>query len=186
MSISASYSFIAGDRGAWEVTSMSRVIGEALEAAPFFEIRNEYLIRPPVDFRWLLRGVTSSQRYVESPGQANLMSAQPQLGRPGATCAAFIPIRKKDEWWALTEEERHALFGENSNQSASGLRGLPSVARKLHHCRDLSEPFDFLTWFEYEPRDSAAFEDMIAEMRATEEWKYVEREVDVRLVLRSA
>jgi hypothetical protein len=25
------------------------------------------------------------------------------------------------------------------------------VARRLHHCRDLgeSEPFDFLTWFEY-------------------------------------
>ena len=50
--------------------------------------------------------------------------------------------------------------------------------------RDLSEhePFDFLTWFEYEPAKEAAFNKLAAELPAIEEWKYVEREVDIRLV----
>jgi hypothetical protein len=86
----------------------------------------------------------------------------------------------------MSQEDRCGIFGEGAHHLSAGLRGLPNVARKLHHCRDLGEPFDFLTWFEYEPRDSSAFEDLVAEMRATEEWKYVEREVDVRLSLRSA
>jgi hypothetical protein len=37
--------------------------------------------------------------------------------------------------------------------------------------------------FEYAPQDEALFEDMVAKLRATEEWRYVEREVDVRLEL---
>jgi ferritin len=62
------------------------------------------------------------------------------------------------------------------------------LARRLHHCRDLSEnePFDFLTWFEYEPAQEAAFNKLLAELRAVEEWKYVEREVEVRLVRENA
>lgn len=66
----------------------------------------------------------------------------------------------------------------------TGLKYLPAVARRLHHCRDLGEgePFDFLTWFEYAPSDAAAFEALVAELRATEEWAYVEREVDIRVV----
>jgi hypothetical protein len=52
----------------------------------------------------------------------------------------------------------------------------------LHHARDLGEPFDFLTWFEYAPEHANAFEELVAELRASEEWRYVEREVDIRLV----
>src|ERR1700692_3999585 len=44
------------------------------------------------------------------------------------------------------------------------------------------EPFDFVTLFDYAEADAAAFEDMVARLRATEEWKYVEGEVDLRLV----
>ena len=62
------------------------------------------------------------------------------------------------------------------------LRYLPAVARRLHHGYDLGEPFDFLTWFEYAPTHADAFEDLVAALRAAEEWKYIEREVDVRLV----
>ena len=62
------------------------------------------------------------------------------------------------------------------------------MARRLHHCRDLSEnePFDFLTWFEYAPAQEAAFDNLLTRLRAIEEWKYVEREVDVRLVREEA
>ena len=55
------------------------------------------------------------------------------------------------------------------------------MARRLHHCRELGEPFDFLTWFEYAPADAAAFDDLVRRLRASEEWHYVEREVDIRL-----
>lgn len=64
------------------------------------------------------------------------------------------------------------------------MKYLPAVARRLHHCRDLGseEPFDFLTWFEYAPADSAAFDELVAALRETEEWTYVEREIDLRLI----
>jgi hypothetical protein len=61
------------------------------------------------------------------------------------------------------------------------LKYLPAVARQLYHCRDLGEPFDFLTWFEYAPERAAMFEDLVGVLRGTEEWTYVEREMDVRL-----
>jgi len=61
---------------------------------------------------------------------------------------------------------------------------LPSIARRLHHCRDLetSEPFDFVTLFDYAPADAAAFDDLLGALRATEEWKFVDREIDIRFV----
>jgi chlorite dismutase len=129
---------------------------------------------------WVLRGVTSHARYTTRAEQAALAAVQPPLGRPEATRAALIPIRKSAAWWALAQDERREILEERSGHIALGLR-LPAVARRLHHGRDLGEPFDFLTWFEYAPADAAAFEELVAALRATEEWRYVEREVDVRL-----
>lgn len=65
---------------------------------------------------------------------------------------------------------------------------LPAVARRLHHCRDLGtdEPFDFITYFEYDEADVEVFETLVARLRATEEWGYVDREVDIRLVRAAA
>ena len=45
----------------------------------------------------------------------------------------------------------------------------------------MQQPFDFLTWFEYAPDQTAAFEYLVSRLRATEEWAYVEREIDIRL-----
>jgi hypothetical protein len=59
---------------------------------------------------------------------------------------------------------------------------LPAVARRLHHARDLGEPFDFLTWFEFAPSHAPAFDALLAELRASEEWRFVEREVEIRLI----
>ena len=59
---------------------------------------------------------------------------------------------------------------------------LPAIARRLHHCRDLdNQPFDFLTWFEFAPGHKADFDKLLARLRATREWTYVEREVDIRI-----
>ena len=58
------------------------------------------------------------------------------------------------------------------------MKSLPGIARRLHYCRDLgtAEPFDFVTLFDYSPAKASAFEDMLAELRASEEWKYIDRE----------
>ena len=105
----------------------------------------------------------------------------PPLNRPEARCAALIPIRKSDAWWELPQDERRAILEQRSGHITRGLKYLPSVARRLYHARELGEPFDFLTWFEYAPEHAALFEELVAELRATEEWRYVEREVDLRL-----
>ena len=111
-----------------------------------------------------------------------LGATQASLGRREATCAALIPIRKSQAWWNLAQDERRVIFEETSHHTAIGTAYLPAVARRLYHCRDLGEPFDFLTWFEFAPEHAAAFDALVAALRATPEWGYVEREVDIRLV----
>ncbi|WP_200946873.1 MULTISPECIES: hypothetical protein [unclassified Roseateles] len=63
------------------------------------------------------------------------------------------------------------------------MRYLPAIARRLHHGRDLgeAEPFDFLTWFEFAPGHASAFDDLLAALRASPEWAYVDRELEIRL-----
>jgi hypothetical protein len=76
------------------------------------------------------------------------------------------------------------MFEERSHHIAIGLTYLPAIARRLCHCRDLSrqEPVDFLAWFEYWPSDANAVDDLVARLRASEAWRYVEQEVDLRLM----
>jgi chlorite dismutase len=176
------HSFIAGASGLWRMEEVRAITGAVLEAAPRLDIINSASATAPADARWMLRGVTSHQRYTTRDEATALSAIQEGLGRPRATCAALIPITKSPAWWALSQDERRAIFEDRSAHTATGLRYLPAIARRLHHCRDLGEPFDFLTWFEFAPADTAAFDDLLGALRATEEWRYVDREVDIRLV----
>jgi hypothetical protein len=81
----------------------------------------------------------------------------------------------------LSQDERRAIFEEQSRHIGIGLTYLPAVARRLHHSRELGEPFDLLTWFEYAPEQSRDFEELVRKLRNTAEWDYVDREVDIRL-----
>jgi chlorite dismutase len=155
------------------------VCGESLTLAPRLDIAEG--TSAARDGAWNLRGVVSHPRYATAVELRQLAAVQPALNRPEATCAALIPIRKSDAWWAMGQDERRAIFEESSRHISRSMRHLPAVARRLHHSRDLGEPFDFLTWFEYAPEHAAAFEDLVGELRATEEWAHVVREVDVRL-----
>ncbi len=130
---------------------------------------------------WFLRGITSYERYARRAEHEILASHQPNLGQSEATCAALIPIRKSHEWWQLSQDERRDIFEEQSHHIATGLNYLPTIARRLLHSRDFEEPFDFLTWFEYAPANARAFEELVTKLRATREWVYVDREVDIRL-----
>ena len=173
--------FAGGSTGQWRVDRLQAVRGEALAAVDYVAVLEGRQAGVPDGSAWALRGVTSHERYVTRAEHDALAARQPPLGRPEATRAALIPLRKTAAWWALSQDERRAVFEERSHHIAIGLEYLPSIARRLHHCRDLGEPFDFLTWFEYAPSSAAAFEQLVARLRATEEWSFVEREIDLRL-----
>jgi len=176
------FTFIGGGTGPWRIVRLEAVVGESLERVPRLDVVKGITDSLPSGARWLLRGVTSSERYTTRQEQDLLLARQPALGRSEATCAALIPVKKSASWWGLAQDERRAVFEEQSEHIKTGLKYLPAIARRLHHCHDLGEPFDFLTWFEYAPADSAAFEELVATLRRSEEWRYVEREVDIRLV----
>lgn len=177
------FTFVGGNAGPWEVVSLRAVAGDGLEAVDRMRVVSGEVPAEQGVSGWSLRGVTSHDRYVTRAEKAKLAAAQPEIGRPEATAAAFIPIRKSAAWWALTQDERRAIFEETSAHIRIGLDYLPAVARRLHHCRDLAEnaPFDFLTWFEFTPGDAVPFDELLHRLRETPEWRYVEREVDVRL-----
>ena len=167
--------------GLWEVERLETVVGEPIALVPRLAVVEGDSSVPPDDAVWQLRGVTSNQRYTERREQVLLVAKQSGLGRPEATRAALIPIKKASTWWELAQDERRAIFEDRSRHIGRGMHVLPAVARRLYHGRDLGEPFDFLTWFEYAPADAPAFEELVAALRTTEEWAYVEREIDIRL-----
>ena len=175
-------SFVASNQGVWWIERIDAVVGENLPRADRLEVVESPSINTSVQPAWVLRGVTSNVRYTNRAEVDVLNQKQEPLGRPQATRAALIPIRKNAAWWKLPQDERRRIFEEDSHHIAIGLEYLPAVARRLHHGRDLNEPFDFLTWFEYPPEYSAAFEELVLRLRDTKEWKYVDREIDIRLV----
>lgn len=178
------FTFLAGQSGNWTITKSKTLIGDPWPTAAKLQIIEASVATLPQDATWALRGVTSNERYVTRDEKGLLVARQASLGRPEATHAALIPIRKNAKWWSLTQDERRAIFEEQSHHNQIGLKYLPAIARRLHHCRDLAEnaPFDFITLFDYARADASAFEDLVSALRLTEEWKYVEREVDIRLV----
>ncbi len=182
----ALYNYLGGTNGAWRVTNVTTCAGQPLKSVTHVDIVNGPLERPPSGTAWVLRGVVSNTRYVSREERDELQSRQPALNRAEATCAALIPIRKSAVWWNLAQDERREILETRSRHIATGLRFLPAIARRLQHGRDLGEEFDFVTWFEYAPRDSAVFDELVSLLRSSEEWRYVEREIDIRLVRSSA
>lgn len=174
------WTFSGGDFGTFRIVAQLAVVGDPLPTAARLDVRRGAWNEPHA-FR--LAGVTSNERYVTQNEKAALVARQVPIGRQEATRGALIPIKKKPEWWALSQDERRAILEERSRHIAIGLEALPAIARRLHHCRDLAttEPFDFITWFDYRPEDTHRFDDLLGALRATIEWEYVEREVEIRV-----
>jgi len=177
--------FSASASGDWRVTWQRTLRGAPLGKTPYLSVaRRPYFFASAVaapDNRWQLIGVPSNARYVQKDEKAQLVRVQAGLGRSEATCAALIPIRKSEAWWNLSQDERREIFEAKSRHIADCMKYLPAIARQLYHARDLGQPFDFLTWFEFAPEHSAQFDALVAQLRETEEWSFVEREVDIRL-----
>src|ERR1700726_4932551 len=96
--------FRGGSIGAWRVMSLSPVKGEALPPTPCLSIVHAAAIALPMipsKTSWRLAGVASHVRYVERDEKTALSTVQAALGRPQATQAALIPIRKSLAWWEL-------------------------------------------------------------------------------------
>jgi len=174
--------FIGGGVGSWLIERFETVAGAPLKPASRLEVIEGEGGVTNGKPAWVLRGVTSNLRYVSRTEHGALLARQESLGRAASRRAALIPITKSDAWWDLAQDERRRIFEESSHHVATGLEYLPAVARRLHHGRDLGEPFDFLTWFEYSSEHADAFEDLVDRLRETEEWAYVEREIDLRLL----
>jgi chlorite dismutase len=174
------FDFVGGDSGEWRVRRINTVIGDSLENVSYIKIVPSSTMKSNEGL-WTLKGVRSNLRYTEKDEEDKLVSIQAGLGRIEATHAALIPIHKSKDWWKLAQDDRRKIFEGQSKHIRTGLKYLPAIARRLYHCKDFNEPFDFLTWFEYAPKDSGAFEELVGELRRTEEWKYVDREVDIRL-----
>lgn len=173
--------FVGGSVGRWRADRVEPVRGDGLPTVDRLDMLEGGDRRSRGSPRWVLRGVTSNERYVTRAEHDALAAVQAPLGRPEATRAALISVRKSEAWWELPQDERRAIFEERSRHVATGLLYLPAIARRLHHCRELAEPFDFLTWFEYAPEHATAFEELVGHLRASEEWTYVEREIDIRV-----
>ncbi|MFO6446905.1 chlorite dismutase family protein [Erythrobacter sp. NE805] len=179
------YAFDGGARGDWAVTAMTTLTGESLPAVAALSVRQGSWMEAggaeapePV---WSLCGVASHLRYTLRAEFSELSARGSPLGRGEARRAALIPISKSEAWWALAQDERRRIYEEQSRHTSIGMEYLPQIARRLHHGRDLGEPFDFLTWFEFAPEHESLFDDLLVRLRASEEWTYVTREIDIRL-----
>ena len=175
------FDFVGSNEGEWNVTAMTTLKGEAL--APVTHLQKvASTLEQTSSGIWSLKGVISNLRYTEKEDKEKLVAIQEDLGRPNAKLAAFIPIRKSEAWWNLAQDERRKIMEDKSQHTHTGMKYLPAIARKLFHSRDIGQPFDFLTYFEYAPADADAFEELLVALRKTEEWSYVDREIDIRLV----
>ena len=130
-------------------------------------------LAPP--WRFELRQICDAPRTTRARGQ------QPPLGRTEATCAALIPIAKSAAWW----DSGAGRTARHPGGAICPHRDWTPISAG-HRPSPVSQPrprgtLRLLTWFEYAPADAAQFDDLVAQLRLTEEWRYVEREVDIRL-----
>ncbi|MEO8100068.1 MAG: chlorite dismutase family protein [Acidobacteriota bacterium] len=126
-----------------------------------------------------LRGVVQHLHYTTADQRTDL-AARSQTELPaGETTAVLIPIRKSPEWWQMAHDQRGHHFHGDAGHTAIGFPYADKIFRRLYHARYLGSRFDFLTYFEFPPEHEAAFRALLAELRATKEWSYVEEEYEV-------
>lgn len=104
-----SVAFVGADSGTWSIERLVTVSGEPLDSASRLEVlEGSRAARPVSDPGWVLRGVTSNERYVNRVEHNELLSRQEPLGRAGSTRAALIPITKSEAWWDLAQANADA------------------------------------------------------------------------------
>lgn len=174
--------YVGAASGPWRVTEMTTLSGAPLKPATHVQIAHGQVNPLRVRSSWVLKGVVRNTRFFSREERLPLNAHRFAPNPSETTCAALIPIRKSAEWWKLDDEDRQQIVEARSRAITRGFGFIPAIARRLLYGRDLGEPFDLVTWFEYSPSDARIFDDLTCALRASEEWKFVEREIDIRLV----
>lgn len=81
--------------------------------------------------------MTGNTRYTTRAELNQLVAKLEELGGAYATQAALVPIRKIEAWWAMAQDEKRAIFEEQSSHIAISPRYLPGISRRLRHSREL-------------------------------------------------
>ena len=81
VSTSQPFTFVGGANGPWRVLRIDAVLGEPLVWVESVGIFDWHLESLPAGALWLLRGVTSHERYVIRREHNLLAARQPALGR---------------------------------------------------------------------------------------------------------
>ena len=88
------FTFVGGEIGLWRVVRIETIVGESLVDVPRLDVISGPITALLEGAKWMLRGMTSNERYVTREEKEKLAAKQPGLGRPEASCAALIPVRK--------------------------------------------------------------------------------------------
>ena len=174
--------FLGNSTGPWLIKTSTAIIGAPIPEAERVTVSGGIHSPLQEENQWIFKGVVSNHRYTNRDEKESLVAVQEGLNRPQATCAAMILIKKSEAWWELPQDERRAILEQQSEHIKTGMKYLPAIARKLYHSRDLGESIDFITWFEFAPEHEKDFNALVAELRKTPEWNFVEREIDIRMV----
>lgn len=115
------FAFVGADIGPWRIVRAETRVGEPLPEAKRLNVVSASELQSETNAPWILRGITSNERYVMRAEKNEIVAKQQGLARPEATCGALIPIRKNAAWWELTQDERRSVF-EQSKHVQIGLR----------------------------------------------------------------
>ena len=108
------FDFIGNTTGEWKVTSMETLKGVSLDPISHLTKISSDLVQSEKGI-WTLKGIVSNLRYTEKEDKEKLVAVQEDLGRTTATLAAFIPIRKSEQWRNLAQDERRKIMKINPN-----------------------------------------------------------------------
>lgn len=172
--------FAGGSHGNWHVKSMITHRGKPLPMVSHLNVGTEnglYLS----DTSWIIEGATSHLHYTTQKESVALKAVSHEHKDMILPHVVAIFIRKSDDWWQLAQDERRKIFEEISKHTTLGLAALPEIWRTLYHARDLSQEFDFITWFEFTTSAAERFNHVLNQLRQSEEWHYVDREIELIL-----
>src|SRR5437868_9567752 len=83
------FTFVGGKAGGWTVVSARAIVGDTLPAVERLDIVNTAVPVLPDGAKWILRGVTSNERYATRAEKELLVKKQVALGRATALHAAL-------------------------------------------------------------------------------------------------